>query len=110
MLDLGAVFADKLHGQLALAGELEVGGAVLVAEGVTADDDRLGPAGNEARHVLADDRLAEDDAAKDVADGAVRRLPHLLQAEFLDACFVRGDGCALDADAVLLDRVGGCRS
>jgi hypothetical protein len=67
-----AVFADELDRELALARELEVGCLVLVAEGVTADDDRLGPAGNEARHVLADDRLAEDDAAEDVADRAVR--------------------------------------
>src|SRR5690606_12921027 len=52
------------------------------------------------------DRLAEDHAAQDVADGAVRRLPHLLQAEFGDARLVRGDGGALHADAVLLDGVG----
>ena len=54
-----------------------------------------------------DDRLAEDDAAEDVADGAVRRPPHLLQAELLDPGLVRGDGGALDADAVPLDGVGG---
>src|SRR6185295_725498 len=64
-------------------------------------------AGDEARHVPADDRLAEDDAAEDVADGAVRRLPHLLQVELLDAGFVGGDGGAFDADAVRLDRLGG---
>ena len=52
--------------------EAEVGGAVLVAEGVAADDDRLVPAGHEARDVRDDDRLAEDHAAEDVADGAVR--------------------------------------
>ena len=96
----------NLMRQLALAGELEVGGAVLVAEGVAADDDRLGPARHQARHVLADDRLAEDHAAQDVADGAVRRLPHLLEVEFLHPAFVRRDGGALDADAVLLDRLG----
>ena len=28
--------------------------------------------GNEPRHVVADDRLAEDDATEDVADGTVR--------------------------------------
>ena len=107
VLDHGAVLADELDRQRALAGELEVGGAVLVAKGMAADDDRLGPAGHQARHVLADDRLAEDHAAEDVADGAVRRLPHLLQAELLHPRFVRGDGGAFDADAELLDGVGG---
>src|ERR1700680_62910 len=49
--------------------------------GGAADDDRLGPAGYQPRHVLADDRLAEDDAAQDVADGAVGRAVHLLEIE-----------------------------
>ena len=84
----------------------EVGGAVLVAERVAADDDRLVPAGHEARDVGDDDRLAEDDAAEDVADRAVRALPHLLEAELLDARLVGRDRGALDADAVLLDGVG----
>src|SRR3546814_15602000 len=57
--------------------------------------------------VCSSDLLAEDGAADDVADGAVRRAPHLLQAELLDAALVGGDGRALDADAVLLDGVGG---
>ena len=74
---------------------------------MTTDDDRLGPAGNEARDVLADDGLAEDHAAEDVADGAVGRTPHLLEAEFFDTAFIGGDGGAFDADAVLFDRVGG---
>ena len=97
----------KLDGQRALAGHLEVGGAILVAVGVAADDDRLGPARHQARHVLADDRLAEDDAAEDVADGAVRRPPHFLEAEFLHAAFVRRDGGAFDGDADFLGLVGG---
>src|SRR5690606_15572842 len=107
VLDRLAVVADELDRQLALAREPEVGGAVLVAEGVAADDDRLRPARHQARNVLHDDRLAEDDAAENVADRAVRALPHLLEAEFLDAAFVRRDRRALDADAVLLDGVGG---
>ena len=106
-LDHLAVVALETHGEAALAGNLEVGRAILVAIGVAADDDRLGPAGNEARHVPADDRLAENDAAEDVADGAVRALPHLLQMEFLHPRFVGGDGCAFDADAAGLDRFGG---
>src|SRR3546814_19168924 len=35
-----------------------------------------------------------------------RSLPHVLEAEFLHAALVRRDGGALDADAVLEDRVG----
>ncbi len=43
------------------------------------------------------------DAAQDIADGAVGRFIHLLEAEFLNPGFIRGDGSAFDADAVLLD-------
>jgi hypothetical protein len=63
--------------------------------------------GHQAGHVLDDDRFAEDDAAQDVADRAVGRLPHLLELEFLDARFVGGDRGALHGNAVLLGRVGG---
>src|SRR4029077_10138041 len=97
--DHGAVLADEFHRQRALAGEADVSGAILVAIGMAADDDRLGPARPQPRHVLADDRLAEDAAAEDVADGAVRRLPHLLQGKLLHPRLVRGDGGAFDADA-----------
>ena len=45
-------------------------------------------------------------AAKDVADRAVGRLPHLLEVEFLDPRLVRRDRRAFDADAMLLDRIG----
>ena len=55
--------------------------------------------------VLADDGLPENGSAEDVSDGAVRRLPHLLQLELLDPGLVRGDGGALDADVELLDGV-----
>ena len=107
MLDLLAVLAVPLHGQLAGAGHHEVGRLILVAEGVAADDDRVGPARDQPRHVLDHDRLAEDDAAEDVADRAVGRLPHLLEAELLDPRLVGRDRRAFDADAVLLDRLGG---
>ena len=106
-LDLLAVVADEGEIKLALAGHLEVGGAILVAVGVAADDDRLGPARHQPRHVLADDRLAEDHAAQDVADGAVRRAIHLVQIEFLHPSLVRRDGGAFDRDADLLGRFGG---
>jgi len=78
---------------------------ILVAERVAADDDGLGPPRHQARDVLADDRLAKDRAADDVADRPVRRPVHLLQAELLDARLVGGDRRALDGDPVLLGGV-----
>ena len=99
-----AVGAVEHEAQLAGAGDQGVGGAILVTEGVAADDDRLGPARHQTGHVLADDRLAEDHAAEDVADRAVGRLPHLLEPELLDAGLVGRDRRALHADAVLLGR------
>ena len=47
MLDAGAVLADEADGELALARHTEVGGAVNIAVGMTADDDGLGPAWDE---------------------------------------------------------------
>ncbi len=102
---LRPVIRGELHGELALAGEAEVGGAVLVTEGVTTDDDRLVPSGNQTRDVRDDDRLAEDHAAEDVADRAVGRLPHLFETELDHAGLVGGDGGALHTNTVLLDGV-----
>ena len=73
---------------------------------MTADHDRLRPPRHQARDVGDHDRLAEDDATEDVADRAVRRAVHLLQAELLDPRLVGGDRRALDAHPVPLDRVG----
>ncbi len=104
---LAAVLGRVGHGQLPLPRHDQVGRPVLVAEGVTADHDRLGPARDQARHVRDHDRLAEDDPAEDVPDRPVGRAIHLLEAELLDPGLVRRDRRALDPDAVLLDRVGG---
>lgn len=74
---------------------------VLVAEGVSTNDDWLLPAWNTLGDVLDANRLSEHSAVKDVSDCAVRTLPHLLKVELLDSCLVWGDGGALDADLVL---------
>ena len=105
LLRLGAVVRRELDRELSLAREAEVGSPVLVAERVASHDDGLVPARYEAGDVRDDDGLTEDDATEDVADGAIRGAPHLLEAELLDACLVWGNRRALDADAVLLDRV-----
>src|SRR3546814_13346664 len=89
-------FSPSDHAQLAGTGHPEVGRLILVAERVTADDDRVGPARNETRDVVDHDRLAEDDTAQDVADCAVGGAPHLLETEFLDPCLVGRDGRAFE--------------
>ena len=105
--DLLAVVADKSQVKLAFAWHAEIGGAILIAKGVTADDDWLGPSRHQAGHVLAEDRLAEDHPAENVADGAIRRSIHFVQVEFLHARFVRRDGGAFDRDADLFGGFGG---
>ena len=107
LLDARAVLADEGDGELALARHEKVDRAIDVAIGVAADDDRLGPARHQPGHVLADDRLAEDHPAEDVADRAVRRPPHLLEAELLHPHLVRRDGGAFHPDAAVPDGVRG---
>ena len=72
---------------------------------MSADANRLLPAGNEERNVLAKNRLAEDDAVEDVSDCSVRRSPHLLQSEFFDALLVGSDRRAFHGDVVFQRRV-----
>lgn len=49
--------------------------------GMAANDDGFLPAWHKARNIVADDGFAEHCATQDVADGAVGRLPHLLEIE-----------------------------
>ena len=106
----GAVSRGKNHFDFArLRGDVVLA-AVLVAIGVTSDDNRLSPALDEAGNVFDDDRLTEYSTVENVADGAVGRLPHLFEVELFDAGLVGGDGSALDAYLVLLHGVGGVNS
>mmetsp|Transcript_44767 Transcript_44767/g.143390 ORF Transcript_44767/g.143390 Transcript_44767/m.143390 type:complete len:342 (+) Transcript_44767:1132-2157(+) len=82
-------------------------GLILVAVRMAADDDRLLPAGHEARDVGADDRGMEHRAIQNVADRAIRTWPHLPQVELKDPSPVWRDRRALDADVVPDDGVGG---
>lgn len=55
--------------------------AHLVAMGVPANGDGHGPARDKTGDVLADNGLPEDSPTKDVPDGSIGTLPHLLQLE-----------------------------
>ena len=68
---LAAVVWGEGDRQAAGAIDLEIGRLVLVTERMTRDNNRLGPAGNEPRDIGNHNRLAEDGATEDVADGAV---------------------------------------
>ena len=93
MLDgFGAIIGGEGEGDGASTGDFEVGGAVLVATGVTADDDGFFPAGDKARHIGHDDGSAEDSTAEDIANGAVGGFPHFLEAEFFHSGLIGGDG------------------
>ena len=72
---------------------------------MTTDDDRFRPVRDQPWYIFDDNRLTEDNATEDVSDGSIRRLPHLLQVKFLDACLIRRDRRAFDADTMLLYRV-----
>src|SRR5216684_1455225 len=86
--------------------KLDLGGARMVPEAVTGDDDREIPVGNDTRNVLADDGLPENRPVENIADGAVWAPPHLLEVELLDAPFVRGDGRAFHCHPALPCGVG----
>lgn len=75
LLGLAALGRED-HGQLAGACNHTVLGSVLVAKGVTTDDDGLLPAGYQTWDAGDDDGLTEDSTAKDVTDGAVGGEPH----------------------------------
>jgi len=49
----------------------EVGGLVLVAEGVTSQDDRLSPARNQLGDVFAENGLTENGASQNVTDSSL---------------------------------------
>lgn len=73
---------------------------------MSANNNRLFPAGNQSWDVLDDNRFSEDSSVEDVSDGSIWTLPHGFQVEFFDSCFVRSDGCALDADFAFFDGFG----
>mmetsp|Transcript_33511 Transcript_33511/g.51484 ORF Transcript_33511/g.51484 Transcript_33511/m.51484 type:complete len:253 (+) Transcript_33511:527-1285(+) len=102
----GSAVGLEDHGEFSgLAGH-EVLGSVLVAKGVSANDNGLGPSRHKSGDVVNDNGLSEHGSVELVSDGSVGALPHLLEAEFLDTGLIGSNGGALNADLVLLDGVG----
>lgn len=81
--------------------------AHLVTKRMTADDNGVDPAWYWAGDALEHDGLAEDGTTQNVADGAIRALPHLLELELLHTRLIGGNGRALDTHAVLENGLGG---
>ena len=71
---------------------------------MAADNDGLCPARHQTRHIPADDRFTEDRAAQNIADGPVRRFPHLLEIEFFHPRFIRRDSGTFNTYAMASDR------
>ena len=107
---LAAIFRGEGHGEGACLLGDEVGGAVLVTEGVSSNHDWRGPSGHTSWDVADDDGLTEDGAAENVADGAVGGLPHLLKVELGDTLLIGSNRSALDADLAGFDGVSAVKS
>ena len=103
---LAAVLGREHELQLARLRDHQVRGLVLVAMRMSANDNGFFPTGDQTGDPRDDDGLAEHRAAQNVADGAVGRQPHLLQAEFGHTSLVRSDGGTFHADTVLFDGIG----
>lgn len=88
----------------------EVSAVIDVSEGVSSDDDGLGPVLDESGDVLDEDGFSENGSIEVISNGSIGTLPHLLEFEFLDSGLIGGDGGALDADLAVLDGLGSVKS
>ena len=95
---LRAVSRSVDHLDLAGLGGDSILGTVLITIGVSSDNDGLGPARNESRDVLNDDRFTENGTIENVSNSSIGRLPHLLQSKLLNTALIRGDSGALHTD------------
>ena len=117
-VDVSNVLRDGIGTTLGSESDVDAAGlghnvvlaAVLVTESVSTNNNGLNPAWDATRNVGDNNGLAEHSAVKDVSNGTVGALPHLLEVELLDSILVRGDGGALDGDLVLKGGVGGIDS
>lgn len=81
--------------------------SILITISVSTNDDGFLPSGYQSRNVGDNNWFSKNGTIQDISNSSIRGLPHLLQVEFLDSLFIRGNGCALDSDLALLDGLSG---
>lgn len=74
---------------------------------MAANDNGLGPTGNNLGNVAHEDRLTEDCAPENVPDGPIGGTVHALQVKLLHPGLIRGNGGALDANIILFNSLRG---
>ena len=104
--DLGAILTGEAQFGLSGAGHAILGVFVYVAVGMAGDGDGLFPVAHAGGDAFHHHRRAEHRAVQYGADGTVGALPHLLEAVFLHALGVGGDGGAFDGYAVFERSLG----
>src|SRR5687768_13528383 len=81
VFDHGTVFPFKLNGEFPFSFGHKIAGTVLIAKSMTTDTDRRCPVGYQAWDIFHNDGFAEYRTVENIADGAIRRLPHLFESE-----------------------------
>ncbi len=88
----------------------EISAVVDITEGVSTNDNWLGPVVDESWDVFAENWLSEDGSSKIISDGSVGWFPHFFELELFDSGFIGSDGSALDTNFAIFDGFGGIHS
>src|SRR5215469_2115937 len=105
MLDHFPILAFKFHRKLSFAGYDKVSRPVLITKSMTANYDRTIPCGNQPGNIFYHDRFARNSSIKNVADSAIRALPHLFEIKFLYPYLVRRNGGTFYSYTILFNSI-----
>src|SRR5262245_52918188 len=95
MFDHLPIFTLKFYRKLSFSRYHEISGPILVTECMATYNDGSIPCRYQSRYVFYYDRLTENSTVKNIADGAVGTLPHLLQVKFAHPCLIWCNGGTL---------------
>jgi hypothetical protein len=105
-----AIIRGEFDFNLSWLGDIVVLASVLIAKGMSSNDDGRGPAWDAPWNVGDDDWLSEDGTIEDVSNGSIGAAPHLFEPKLLHSTLVWGNGGTLDGDLVLLGGLSGINS